>query len=106
MSKAAEKAKRLGFAGVNKPKLTRGHATKKAAVVSTLGPGQEDGVLVRFGDQKMGNNYSPKARAAFRKRHAKNIARKGSAAYWANRFLWKAGGHKKSPPKSQKKKYN
>ena len=59
MSKAAEKAKRLGFAGVNKPKLTRGHATKKAAVVSTLGPGQENGVLVRFGDQSMGNNYSP-----------------------------------------------
>ena len=75
MSKAAEKAKRLGFKGVNKPKLTRSHATKKAAVVSTLGPGQEDGVLIRFGDQKMGNNYSAKARTAFKKRHAKNIAR-------------------------------
>lgn len=105
MSKAAEKAKRLGFSGVNKPKLTRSHPTKKAAVVSTLGPGQEDGVLVRFGDQSMGNNYNAEARAAFKKRHAKNIARKGSAAYWANRFLWSAGGHKKSPPKSQKKKY-
>lgn len=106
MSKAAEKARRLGFSGVNQPKLTRGHSTKKAAVVSTLGPGQEDGVLIRFGDQNMGNNYSPEARNAFRKRHAKNIARKGSAAYWANRFLWKAGGHKKSPPKGQKKKYD
>tara|TARA_R100000030_G_scaffold96709_1_gene85104 strand:- start:96 stop:416 length:321 start_codon:yes stop_codon:yes gene_type:complete len=106
MSKAAEKAKRLGFAGVNKPKLTRGHATKKAAVVSTLGPGQEDGVLVRFGDQSMGNNYSPEARKAFKSRHAKNIKRKGSAAYWANRFLWSKGGHSKTPPKSQKKKYN
>ena len=106
MSKAAEKAKRLGFSGVNKPKLTRGHSTKKAAVVSTLGPGQEDGAVVRFGDQSMGNNYSSKARAAFKSRHAKNIARKGSAAYWANRFLWKAGGSKKAPPKSQKKKYN
>jgi len=105
MSKAAEKAKRLGFKGVNKPKLTRSHTTKKAAVVSTLGPGQEDGALIRFGDQKMGNNYSAKARTAFKKRHAKNIARKGSAAYWANRFLWKAGGNKKSPPKSQKKTY-
>ena len=105
MSKAAEKAKRLGFKGVNKPKLTRNHPTKKAAVVSTIGPGQEDGVLVRFGDQKMGNNYSPEARKAFKSRHAKNIKRKGSAAYWANRFLWKAGGHSKRPPKSQKKTF-
>tara|TARA_R100001510_G_scaffold15121_1_gene12527 strand:- start:22746 stop:23066 length:321 start_codon:yes stop_codon:yes gene_type:complete len=105
MSKAAEKAKRLGFDGVNKPKLTRGHSTKKAAVVSTIGPGQENGVLIRFGDQSMGNNYSDEARAAFRSRHAKNIKRKGSAAYWANRFLWAAGGHKKNPPKSQGRKY-
>ena len=106
MSKAAEKAKRLGFSGVNKPKLTKGHGSKKAAVVSTLGPGQENGVVVRFGDQSMGNNYSPEARKAFKSRHAKNIAKKGSAAYWANRFLWKAGGHKKDPPKGQKKKFN
>ena len=91
MSKAAEKAKRLGFKGVNKPKLTKNHPTKKAAVVSTLGPGQEDGVLVRFGDQKMGNNYSAKARKAFKSRHAKNIKRKGSAAYWANRFSLEQG---------------
>ena len=105
MSKAAEKAKRLGFKGVNKPKLTKNHPTKKAAVVSTLGPGQEDGVLVRFGDQKMGNNYSAKARKAFKSRHAKNIKRKGSAEYWANRFLWSKGGHSKTPPKSQKKTY-
>jgi len=106
MSKAAEKAKRLGFAGVNKPKLTKGHGTKKAAVVSTIGPGQEDGALIRFGDQSMGNNYSSEARSAFRSRHAKNIDRKGSAAYWANRFLWAAGGHKKDPPKGQKKKFS
>ena len=105
MSSAADKAKKLGFKGVNKPKLTKGHATKKAAVISTLGPGQESGVLVRFGDQSMGNNYSSKARAAFRSRHAKNIKRKGSAAYWANRFLWSKGGHSKTPPKSQKKTY-
>lgn len=105
MSKAAEKAKRLGFSGVNKPKLTKGHGAKKAAVVSTLGPGQEDGQLVRFGDQSMGNNYSPEARKAFKSRHAKNIKKVGSAAYWANKFLWKAGGHKKNPPKSQSKKY-
>lgn len=105
MPSAADKASSLGFTGVNKPKLTKGHATKKAAVVSTLGPGQEAGVLIRFGDQSMGNNYNAKARAAFKSRHAKNIARKGSAAYWANRFLWKAGGHSKTPPKGQKKKF-
>lgn len=105
MSSAAEKAKRLGFKGVNKPKLTPNHGTKKAAVVSTLGAGQEGGVLVRFGDQNMGNNYNAEARKAFKSRHAKNIANKGSAAYWANRFLWKAGGHKRTPPKGQKKKF-
>tara|TARA_R110000803_G_scaffold161624_1_gene225289 strand:+ start:381 stop:704 length:324 start_codon:yes stop_codon:yes gene_type:complete len=100
-----DKLKNLGLKGVNKPKLTRGHATKKAIVLSTIGPGQEGGKVIRFGDQKMGNNYNPEARKAFKSRHAKNIKRKGSAAYWANRFLWKAGGHSKSPPKSQKKTF-
>tara|TARA_R100000231_G_C5272350_1_gene149067 strand:+ start:177 stop:500 length:324 start_codon:yes stop_codon:yes gene_type:complete len=100
-----DKLKKLGLKGVNKPKLTRNHPTKKAVVLSTIGPGQEKGVVVRFGDQKMGNNYSPEARKAFKSRHAKNIKRKGSAAYWANRFLWKAGGHSKRPPKGQKKTY-
>ena len=88
-----DKLKKLGLKGVNKPKLTRNHPTKKAVVLSTIGPGQEKGVVVRFGDQKMGNNYSPEARKAFKSRHAKNIKRKGSAAYWANRFLWKKMGY-------------
>jgi len=102
----ASKIKKAGVKGVNKPKLTRGHKTKKAVVVSTLGPGQDSGKVVRFGDQNMGHNYSPEARKAFKSRHAKNIKRKGSPAYWANRFLWAGkGGGSKRPPKSQKRTF-
>ena len=61
-------------------------------VLSTIGPGQEKGVVVRFGDQKMGNNYSPEARKAFKSRHAKNIKRKGSAAYGLIDFYGKQEG--------------
>ena len=54
----------------------------------------------------MGHNYSKEARASFKARHGKNIA-KGptSAAWWANKVLWSGpSGSKKDPPKSQKRK--
>ena len=62
--------------------------------------------IIRFGDQKMGHNYSAEARKSFKARHGKNIAKgKTSAAYWANKMFWSgSGGLKKSPPKSQKHK--
>lgn len=89
--------KRFGVDGINKPKMTPGHPTKKAVVVTVV-----DGKpkAIRFGDQSMGHNYSPEARAAFKARHAKNIARGPEfPAYWADKFLWKAGGSVKKPPK-------
>ena len=63
--------------------------------------------IIRFGDQKMGHNYSAEARKSFKARHGKNIAKgKTSAAYWANKVFWSGkGGSKKSPPKSQKQKF-
>jgi len=97
------KLKRFGLSGVNKPKKTPSHPTKKGVVLAKKGNIVK---LIRFGDQKMGHNYSPEARKSFKARHAKNIA-KGvlSAAYWANRLFWAgSGGSKKSPPKSQKHK--
>lgn len=95
------KLKRYGLKGVNKPKTTPNHPTKKGIVLAKEGNKIK---LIRFGDQKMGHNYSPKARKSFKSRHARNIAKgKLSAAYWANKFFW--GGpkaRKKNPPKSQK----
>jgi hypothetical protein len=100
----AEKAKRLvekhGLPGVNKPKMTPSHPTKKAVVVAKDG---DDVALIRFGDQKSGHNYSPEAREGFDARHAKNIAQgKMSPAYWSKKVFWQEGGAKKNPPKSQK----
>ena len=98
-----KKLKKYGLSGLNKPKRTPSHSTKKGIVATKV-----DGKLkiIRFGDQKMGHNYSAEARKAFKSRHAKNIAKgKTSAAYWANKVLWAGpGGSKKSPPKSQKHK--
>lgn len=94
---------REGLSGVNKPKKTPSHPTKKGVVMAKEG---EQYKLIRFGDQKMGHNYSPEARKSFKSRHAKNIAKgKMSAAYWADRAFWGGPGKdKKMPPKSQKYK--
>ena len=97
--------KKYSLSAFSKPKRTPNHPTKKGIVAVKI-----DGKprIIRFGDQKMGHNYSPAARKSFKAIHAKNI-KKGpsSAAYWADKFFW-AGpkGSKKRPPASQKvKKY-
>ena len=97
------KLKRYGLSGLNKPKRTPNHPTKKGIVAVKEGGSIK---IIRFGDKKMGHNYSPEARASFKARHGKNIAKgKESAAYWADKLFWAGkGGSKKSPPKSQKHK--
>ena len=99
----AEKArlKRVGLKGLNKPKRTPGHKTKKAVVAVRVGGKIK---IIRFGAQGMGHNYSPEARRSFKARHAKIIRKgKSSAAYWANKVFWAGkGGSTKRPPKSQK----
>tara|TARA_R100000234_G_C4972613_1_gene166969 strand:+ start:429 stop:761 length:333 start_codon:yes stop_codon:yes gene_type:complete len=95
--------KRYGLKAVNRPKMTPSHKTKKAMVLAESGHQLK---LIRFGAKGMGHNYSAGARRAFKARHRRNIARgKMSAAYWADKFLWSAGGRKKNPPKSQKQVY-
>ena len=93
--------KRVGLSGLNTPKRTPSHPTKKAVVAVRDGSKIK---VIRFGDQKMGHNYSPEARKSFKARHAKNIARgKTTAAFLANKVFWSGpSGSKKSPPKSQK----
>ena len=97
------KLKRYSLSGLNRPKRTPKHPTKKAVVAVRDGDSIK---IIRFGDQKMGHNYSKEARASFKARHGKNIAKgKTSAAYWANKMFWSGpGGSTKSPPKSQKHK--
>ena len=101
----SEKArlKRAGLSGLNKPKRTPKHRTKKAVVAVRVGGKVK---IIRFGAQGMGHNYSPEARRSFKARHGKNIRKgKSSAAYWANKVFWAGkGGSKKRPPASQKRK--
>lgn len=87
--------KKHGLEGVNKPKLTPGHAEKKGIVLAKEGDTVK---LIRFGAKGYKHNYSAEGRSKFKARHAKNIARgKLSAAYWADKVLW-AGpkGHKQT----------
>jgi len=90
------------FPGYNKP-VKSDRPEKKGMVLAKEG---ETVKLIHFGDSSMGHNYSPEARASFKARHAKNIAKgKMSAAYWADKKLWAgSGGSVKQPPKSQKVK--
>jgi len=96
--------KKVGLTGLNKPKMTPSHKSKKGVVAVRV-----DGKVkvIRFGAKGMGHNYSPEARKSFKARHRKNIDRgKESPAYWADKVLW--GGpsaRKKSPPKSQKNRF-
>lgn len=90
------KIKRAGivFEGYNNPKRTPKHPTKSHAVLAKEGDKVK---LIRFGQQgaktsppRKGESAAAKARrAAFKKRHAKNIARgKMSGAYWSNKVKW------------------
>jgi hypothetical protein len=90
------------FPGYNKP-IKSDRPEKKKMVLAKEGDKVK---LIHFGDSSMGHNYSPEARASFKARHGKNIAKgKMSAAYWADKALWAGpSGSKKMPPKSQKVK--
>lgn len=78
----------------NTPKRTPSHPTK-SHIVKACDNGVER--IIRFGQQGVsGSPYKKgeseadkKRRAAFRARHAKNIAKgKFSAAYWSNVTKW------------------
>jgi len=82
------------FDGYNKPKRTPKHPTKSHAVLAKEGDKVR---LIRFGQQgvsgsprREGESAAAKARrAAFKARHAKNIAKgRMSAAYWADKAKW------------------
>jgi hypothetical protein len=82
------------FEGYNKPKRTPNHPTKSHVVLAKEGSTIK---LIRFGQQgvsgsppREGESKAAKARrAAFKARHAKNIAKgKLSAAWWADQRKW------------------
>lgn len=82
------------FKGYNRPKRTPNHPTKSHAVLAKDGDKIK---LIRFGQQgskgsppRKGESKADKARrAAFKKRHAKGIAKgKMSGSYWANKVKW------------------
>jgi hypothetical protein len=85
---------RAGVAGYNIPKRTPQNKTKSHVVVAKEGSKIK---TIHFGQQgvkgspkRRGESISSiKRRAAFKARHAKNIAKgKMSAAYWANKVKW------------------
>jgi len=85
--KKDSRLERAGVSGYNKPKRTPNHPTKSHVVVAKSG---DQIKTIRFGEQGAKTNQSAEQRAAFRSRHAKNIAKgKMSAAYWANKVKWK-----------------
>ena len=89
------KLKRLGLAGLSKPKRTPSHRTKSHVVAVRVGGKVK---IIRFGQQgaktagkpKPGESAKTKAkRKSFKDRHRKNIAKgPSSAAYWANKVKW------------------
>jgi hypothetical protein len=85
---------KAGVSGYNKPKRTPSHPTKSHVVVAKEGDKVK---TIRFGQQgvsgspakKGESEAAKKRRAAFKARHAKNIAKgKMSAAWWASKEKW------------------
>ena len=92
---ADPRLKRAGVSGFNKPKRTPNHPTKSHVVVAKCGDGSIK--TIRFGQQgadtkppRKGESAADrKKRLAFKKRHAKNIAKgKMSGSYWADKVKW------------------
>jgi hypothetical protein len=72
---------RAGVSGFNKPKRTPDHPKKSHVVVAKEGDKVK---TIRFGEQGAST-----ARASFKARHGKNIAKgRMSAAYWADKAKW------------------
>lgn len=78
---------RAGVSGFNEPKRTPSHPTKSHVVVAKSG---DEIKTIRFGQQGVVGDKTPTPRqAAFKARHAENIAKgKMSAAYWADKVKW------------------
>lgn len=78
---------KAGVTGFNQPKRTPSHPTKSHVVVAKVG---SEIKTIRFGQQGVTGDKQPTARqAAFKARHATNIAKgKMSAAYWADKVKW------------------
>lgn len=93
--KAKDAFKKVGVEGYNKPKRTPKHPRSSHVVVVEVDGSPK---IIRFGEQGAKTAGKPKAgeseamkkkRAAFKARHAKNIAKgKTSAAYWADKVKW------------------
>ena len=76
------------FSGYNKPKDANDGVHKKV-VLAKVGDKIR---LVRFGAKGYSSNYSPQARAQYRKRHAKEAnSSKLSPGWWAYHYLWSSG---------------
>lgn len=78
----------IRFNGYNKPKDANDGKHKKVVLAK-----EGDKVrLVRFGAKGYSSNYSPEARAQYRKRHAKEAnSSKLTAGWWAYHHLWSRG---------------
>jgi hypothetical protein len=93
-SRVTANMQRLGLDGVNKPKRTPNHPTKSHVVIAADGGRYQ---VIRFGQQGIqgsprrdGESKAAKTRrAAFKARHAANIAKgKFSAAWWSATTKW------------------
>ena len=94
MAKKDPRLTKNNLDGFNKPKRTPNHPTKSHVVLAKEGDKVK---LIRFG-QKGADNKPPRKnetkadaakRAAFKARHAKNIAKgKMSGAYWSDKVKW------------------
>jgi len=94
MAKKDPRLTKNNLDGFNKPKKTPNHPTKSHVVLAKDGDKVK---LIRFG-QKGAKKQPPRKneskadaakRAAFKARHAKNIAKgKMSGAYWSDKVKW------------------
>lgn len=89
-----KKLRRFGLSSLDTPKRTPSHATKSHIVATRIGGKIK---IIRFGQQgadnkppRRGESKADAAkRRAFKKRHAKNIAKgKSSPAWWSNKVKW------------------
>lgn len=94
-SRALERAKKKGLAGLNSPQRLKDHKTKSHHVMAFE---NKKSKYIPFGQKGVKTNQTAGQRQAFYNRHEKNIKRgKMSAAYWANKAKW-------SPSKTKEKK--
>lgn len=94
--------KKVGLTGLNKPKRTPNHPTKKGVVAVRDGKKMK---IIRFEIKRWVTITVTKLARVSKLAMRRTSRRENISSFLGEQTFWSKGGSRKSPPKSQKQKF-